>query len=479
MINTSLINQILSYRPSIGLLKWFVVVGVIGVSASLAFSPNMLLLVLPAVLIIGIGALIILLKAPILGLFALIGGSLLVPSPFERYGYGINLNTTVLIVGGLAVVGVVDMVVRQKKFRLARSRTMPPLLGFLIVVIIAFISGQLRYYYLIESAPLTAQVAGTAVFVLSGLAYLLAGNIIKDLKWLEWLCWFFVVLGAVYVFGRLHIRLERIIRPLFQYGSDASMFWTWMVAISASQALFNKQLSQRTRIWLGIILALTLYVSVGKVQTYEWKSGWIPALVTLAAILFIGEPRFRIPAVLLGVVALVFGFSNLSSALTGGEEYSITTRWEAWGLILEIAKVNPLLGLGPANYYHYTPLFSILGYSVNFSSHNNYIDIFAQTGLVGLLFFTWFLFTLTRLSIHLLSRVPDGFPKAYLIGVIGALAGMIVSGLLGDWFLPFVYNVGVGAFRSSGLHWFYLGGIVILEKLYMPVESPGWQANES
>jgi len=48
-----------------------------------------------------------------------------------------------------------------------------------------------------------------------------------------------------------------------------------------------------------------------------------------------------------------------------------------------------LLGVGPANYYHYTLINPIIGWYVKFNSHNNYLDLLAQTGILGLACFLW------------------------------------------------------------------------------------------
>jgi hypothetical protein len=121
--------------------------------------------------------------------------------------------------------------------------------------------------------------------------------------------------------------------------------------------------------------------------------------------------------------------------------------------------------LGFANYYWYTPLFPIRGYAVSFNSHNNYVDIVAQTGLLGLVFFLWFLWEVGRLGWRLRNGVPAGFAQAYVYGSLGGLAGMVVVGMLGDWVLPFFYNVGLNGFRSSMLGWLFLGGLVSLEQM--------------
>ena len=40
--------------------------------------------------------------------------------------------------------------------------------------------------------------------------------------------------------------------------------------------------------------------------------------------------------------------------------------------------------------------------------------------------------------------------------------GMLVSGMLGDWLLPFVYNVGFPGFRASVMGWVLMGGLAAL-----------------
>jgi O-antigen ligase len=131
----------------------------------------------------------------------------------------------------------------------------------------------------------------------------------------------------------------------------------------------------------------------------------------------------------------------------------------------QIIKASPIWGLGFANYYWYTPLFPIRGYAVSFNSHNNYVDIVAQTGLVGLVCVLWFFGEAGTLCSRLRDQVPTGFARAFVYGAMGGLAGTIVLAMLGDWVLPFVYNIGLFGFRTSILAWLFLGGLVSLEQM--------------
>jgi O-antigen ligase len=158
----------------------------------------------------------------------------------------------------------------------------------------------------------------------------------------------------------------------------------------------------------------------------------------------------------------------------GGErelEMSWGGRQVLYRATLELVKEHPILGLGPAAYRHYA-LNRWLSLGVGralylrplVSSHNNYIDIYAQMGLVGLGLFLWFLSEVGALGWRLAPRFGQDFEEGYVQGALGGLAATLVAMMLADWFLPFVYNIGFPGFRTSALAWMFLGGLVALEQ---------------
>jgi Fe2+ transport system protein B len=131
--------------------------------------------------------------------------------------------------------------------------------------------------------------------------------------------------------------------------------------------------------------------------------------------------------------------------------------------------------MGFSNYYWYTPLFPIRGYAVSFNSHSQYVDLIAQTGYLGLLAFFWVFFALGRLSFNVAGRLPKGFAQAYSYGVLAGIVATLVAAYLGDWVLPFVYNVGLPGFRASILPWIFMGGVIALEQMLL--QDPKTQGN--
>jgi O-antigen ligase len=253
----------------------------------------------------------------------------------------------------------------------------------------------------------------------------------------------------------------------FQAGAFGSVFWVWVMCLAVGQIVFNNRLAWIHRAGLCLLVALVWYVAFffGR----DWTSGWLPALAGVGIMAWLGFPKLRFPLVLLGILAAAVGWKVLygvyeSTVLTPDNLYSQMTRVEAWKILLRIFQENPIFGLGPANYYDYTPLFPILGYAVSFNSHSNYIDLLVETGILGFGCFIWFMTEVFRLSLKLQHRVEAGFQKGFVISVMGGVVGTLVAAAFGDWVIPFVYNIGFDGFRGSVIAWIFMGGLVAVDR---------------
>lgn len=440
-------------------LRVVVVTAVLGISAIFAPQVSPLLLVG----IIGAFGALMFMHRPQLGLVVLIPAALLVP--FE-IGTGTEsaLHAGVLLLATLTGLWIADMLQRST-LRILPSGPIRPLLAFIGVTLLAFFAGNQPWLNFAEPASIRAQIGGVGMFILSGTAFLLVAYQVRDIKWLRWMTWVFLAIAALYIAGRLSPEVNRLTRRIIQRGADGSVFWIWALALPFAQVLFNDGLSPKLRAALIALICGVLYVAL--VIERGWVSGWLPPLVAVVAILWIGAPRFGMLATLFAGILGIFKIQTVINAvMIGDNEYSLFTRLEAWHILGEIIKVNPLLGVGPANYYWYTPLYSIRGYYVNFNSHNNYVDLLAQVGVIGLFCFLWFVWRVGHLGWRLREEMPSGFARAYVYGAFGGLAGMLAAGMLGDWVIPFAYNVGLRGFRASMLGWLFLGGLVALERMY-------------
>lgn len=428
---------------------------------------------LQTLLLLGLGALaavVVLYAFPGIMFPSLIFLSLFLPLSIGT-GTGTDINGAVLVLCGYFGFWLLKTLSYREAIVLPQTRATWALLGLLATGFISFLAGQLPWFSRMSTAPLAAQLAGLSLFLFSAMAFFLVPLQIQKLSWLKHGSWLLLAIGGVYLLGRvIPGPIGRGIDDLFSGGSTGSVFFVWLGALSFGQFLFNRRLQPLVRGALFVFIAALLFVLF--IQTGGWKSGWMPLLVTVGTIAILHEPRL---ALLAAPVAVYFGLDAMSF-LVQGDEYSLSTRLEAWQIIGELVSVNPILGLGPANYHYYTPLIPIRGYFVRFNSHNQYVDLIAQTGLVGLAFYSWFLVEVGLLAWRLRLRVKEGFASGYVYGAIGGLAGVIAAGFLGDWVLPFVYNIGLAGFRSSILAWLFFGGLLVIERHVSAAEDEAYSA---
>jgi hypothetical protein len=445
-------------------IKFGIVTAAIMTSMVVSFWGSPIILILLLGLLLGLVAIVALIRQPNLGfIFIFLGGIVPVSGPS-------GLSMATVIVALMLGLWIMDMLVVRRHFVLIRSRVMTPILTLLVIAVVAFGMGQIPWFVFARQAPLDAQLGGFAIFICSIGGLLLSAHLIKDIYWLKVIVWVFLGLSAIYILGRA-IGLSAIDRLYYWTFSAQSMFWTWLIALSSSQIIYNNQLTRRSRAMLIALVLLTFYVAI--FQAFDWKSGWVPPVVSVLVLLGIryrNQIVFATPFVVM--IALYFAINLIAT-----DEYSWGTRTDAWRIILEISRVSPLLGMGFANYYWYTPLFPIRGWSVSFNSHSQYVDLIAQTGYLGLIAFFWVFFAVGRLSFNLARRMSDGFARAYSYGVLAGIAATLVAGYLGDWVLPFVYNVGLRGFRASILPWIFMGGVIALEQ--MRLQDPNMPGNNS
>jgi O-antigen ligase len=447
--------------------RWLIVSAVLAASAYLGPRGSFADAVIVALIVVCV----LFLRRPQLGLCALVGLTLSVPFSIGT-GTESSINVTVLFIGLLTAFWLLQMVV-EHNVRLVSSSVVPPLVAFLGVSAIAFVAGTRSWLVFAQTAPIAAQIGGFSIFVLSGLVFLIVAHWAQDVRWLRWMVWTFFVVGSVHI--------ADLVLPFAHTGlSDAmmghtllgSMFWTWFVALAFSQAVFNRELALPVRAALAGGVAAT--VGYALLTSLSWTSGWLPPLVAIVVTVWVASPRRGIFVLLLGVVVLIPKMTDFASALLFNNEknqYDILTRTAAWQIMGELIKLDPIFGTGFANYYHYTPLYPILGYAVQFNSHNNYLDILVQTGFLGMLCFVWFVLRLGWIGWGLRNRIRDGFSQAYVYGALGGLVASLVAAGLGDWVLPFVYNIGLRGFKVSVLAWIFLGGLVALEQMARRADS--------
>lgn len=250
--------------------------------------------------------------------------------------------------------------------------------------------------------------------------------------------------------------------------NTGGLFGLWFVAITWSMALVNHRLPRPVRIGLaGLTVA---WMMMAFIKEGAWVSGWLPPLIAILGITVVARPKLGFASILIAGMAGIVYYASLYSLLITKqqEEGSLGGDFGRLELIkrnLELIHDQLLLGTGPAGYTLYYVTFLP---DQSMSTHNNYVDILAQTGVLGIVSFVAVLvalFVLGRKALHRCRENPTDFAMA--AAIVGALPGLAAGLFMGDWLIPFVYNQTIAGFDHAVYSWLMLAALCGLYGQYV------------
>jgi hypothetical protein len=417
-----------------------------------------------------LGGLIVLMLQHGLGLLALVGAALVgkvgIPTGTE-----VVLNPATLMVPAIAGLLLISALTRQR-VSLATSRVMLPMVVFLVAGLVSLFVGNATWDPFVPRGGnmLLVQLAQWAIFALSFLAFWLTASIGQDIRWLKWMTAGLLVIGGVLAIAFTLPPTSSLASGLGTVTLIRAPFWLLLASVAGGQLFFNKGLSPKRRVFAGVVVVTVVFYSF--VLGRESASNWVGVGATVAALAWLRFKRLRWLALVVILLLLLSGlvFPAVWDFAGGDDEWtgSGQSRLVLIERVLSVSMRNPVTGIGPAAYRSYagtTPLAYQRAFWLQpqINSHNNYVDIFSQFGLVGLALFVWLVVEVGRLGTRLLGVYADGFEAGYVRGVLAAGVGAMSIMIMADWILPFVYNIGFPGFQASVLVWLFLGGLVALE----------------
>lgn len=441
---------------------------VLFLSLFLGKSPSTRYLVLLAAVIGGL----LFLRTPQLGLLALIAAALVVPLEFST-GTEVALNAATLFVPVLFGLWLVEGV-RRRDLAWVASRVNRPLILFLLAGVLSLLAGNALWE---PSVPKSdhfwlVQWAQWAIFAFGALAFWLTASLIQGETWLERLTWAFLLLGGSLAVLVVLPVTSSVVGRITTTAITRAPFWVLLAALAGGQLLFNHELQQGRR-WFLVTALFAVFVYAFVVQR-EAASNWVGVVAAAGLLAWLRFPHLRWPSVALLVSLALFGllFPAVYEFAGGEAEWILSggSRLALIGRVVGVTMRNPITGLGPASYRNYANIEPLSYRNVTWmnprvSSHNNYVDIFAHVGLVGLGLFAWFAVEVAQLGRELRERFIKGFAAGYVNGMLAAGVASLVIMMLADWILPFVYNIGFPGFQASLLVWMFLGGLVAVKNI--------------
>ncbi|HVN55448.1 MAG TPA: O-antigen ligase family protein [Anaerolineaceae bacterium] len=378
--------------------------------------------------------------------------------------FGVSTGTGSKVMASLIVscvyIGawVLRMVGVEKKISITSSPVNRPLLGFVVVTVIAtlwsnvFRDPDVR---LTRTFPFV-QAASALVMVVLPLSLLLVGNQVRSEKVLRWMIGLMLGIGALDIANRflnLHLPVNA--------GGITPM---WYAGLAVSLALFDQTLSRPKKITLFLLALFNVYL--GFILHLDWLAGWLPTFIALGVICLLKSRKLF---VVLAVIVAIFYFLNTTKIATDFQAEATgsgDTRLAAWVNNWRVTGQHFLFGTGPAGYAAYYMTY-FPGDAM--ATHSNYIDIISQTGVVGLTLYMWLFGSLAWLGYRMQKRLRGrkDFISALAVTSFAGTIGCIVIMGFGDWLIPFAYTQTIAGFNYEVYSWIFMGTLVAMDGMVM------------
>lgn len=207
-----------------------------------------------------------------------------------------------------------------------------------------------------------------------------------------------------------YIQRKRVFLPFV----TANMLGGYLAMI-ALLIFFNKK-----KIWvLPILFALLLTKSLGA----------LISLFLAAFILFYiqGEFKKKNIIILSGLfifIVFIFVLRSVAPNVHVQPVFSTEMRLNYWQEVLKIIIAHPFVGIGPGNFNS----------ALSRYAHNSYLQIWAETGILGLFSFIWIIYVVIK---SYLKQLSNPLSKSRIAGLIAAIFVFLIHNFLDfTFFLP-------------------------------------------
>jgi O-antigen ligase len=371
-------------------------------------------------------------------------------------GTGSPLVASLVLAIVLVVLWVLRMMVIERRVALKPSLVNRPALGFMVVTLVSLVWGNILMDPSV-SVPATfifVQVGAASVMVISPAISLMVGNLITSERQLKLMVGIMLLVGVIGLAENfLNVNLFTVIGGLTS---------AWVVALAFGLALFNDQIKRRWK-WLLFVL-VGLWFLWNLVLNINWYAGWLPGLVAVGVIAFQHSKRLFLFFLVLLVVYVAINYAPIMQNIGFKQTNDGDTRLAAWTMNWTVTSQHLLLGTGPAGYAaYYMSLFP----NQAMATHNNYIDVLSETGVIGSFFYLWLFGSFAWLGLKVVRRLRGrrDFKEALAVSAFAGLIGCIVIMAFGDWMLPFAYTQTIAGFNYTIYSWLFIGTLLALDHM--------------
>jgi len=207
-----------------------------------------------------------------------------------------------------------------------------------------------------------------------------------------------------------------------------------LVVLAAALSLWRSPAAQAARAALPLVV---VPVGAWALVVSQTRSAWIGALIGLSVLCLLRAPRFLWLVAAATAAVLVLRPAAVTARLTIGDA-STSDRIYMWQAGLDMVLDRPVFGQGPGMVLAVYPRYRWpeATHPMQPHLHNNLLQVAAERGVPGLVFFLWWAVAVFAAAIREARRAAAEPPgPGWAAGALAALAAVFVAGL-------FEYNLG-------------------------------------
>jgi len=186
-----------------------------------------------------------------------------------------------------------------------------------------------------------------------------------------------------------------------------------------------------------IFMFFLLLISRGKNFIKNNKKIFI-ILVAIIIITFL----FVVPTPLNKSGTVISKINSRISVTQLTQSSSIKRRIAIWKFTVLMIKDHPLLGSGIGSYKYNTLRYqaeffaqgenrSLYPHGFADKAHNEYLQLWAELGIIGLGIFIWLIISYFSCGLKILRKIRDEYRQGIIIGLMGAMMAVLVDGIFG------------------------------------------------
>jgi len=391
----------------------------------------------------------------------------LVPIVFYPYCITVFIPAKELIAEILVILGLMFWgfkVLSQEKVKLTSSTLNFPILSFIFICILSLIWSNSFFISLKE----------LRLFLAGPLLYFIITNNISDERQIRRILNVLLIVGSLFgIYGIFQYKgidfsfwLRNIGRQqVFGLFGNVNFFAEYLIiplpiAVSLFFATQNKL--KKILLLIGIIVmgtSLTVtftrgsYLSFGvslifmfflflisRGKNFIKKNRKI--FIIILAILIVVTFLFVVPTPLNKSGTVISKIKSRISVTQLTQSSSIKRRIAIWKFTVLMIKDHPLLGSGIGTYKYNTLKYqaeffeqgenrSLYPHGFADKAHNEYLQLWAEMGIVGLGIFIWLIISYFSCGLKILRKIKDEYKRGIIIGLMGAVVAVLIDGIFG------------------------------------------------